>query len=115
MIKTEKTIYDKVEKSDGKRILVMSLWPRGIKKEKVNLWIRELGTPRPVIKKWKAGEITWTQVTKEYKKVLEKERGALLNLVKLSSEGDITLLCSCKDAEHCHRKLLAEELRKLVE
>ena len=33
MMKMDKTIYDKLEKADGKRILVMNLWPRGIKKK----------------------------------------------------------------------------------
>ena len=114
MIKTEKTIYDAVEKSDGKRILVMSLWPRGVKKEKIDLWMKELGTPRHVIKKWKTGEISWSQVAKEYRKVLQNNRALLLDLAKLSMEGDITLLCSCKDAEKCHRTMLAEEVRKIT-
>ncbi|MGH9920029.1 MAG: DUF488 family protein, N3 subclade, partial [Nitrososphaerales archaeon] len=35
MIKIEKSVYDKPEPSDGKRILVMKLWPRGISKDKV--------------------------------------------------------------------------------
>ena len=71
MIKIDKTIYDKPEKADGKRILVMSLWPRGIKKEKVDLWMKELGTPRELIKKWKSGKIPWTDIAKEYAKVLK--------------------------------------------
>lgn len=113
MIKIDKTIYDRPEESDGKRILVMTMWPRGIKKEKVDLWIKELGTPREVIKKWKSGEIPWREVAKEYRKVLRKHQVQLLDLLKLSKVGDITLLCSCKDPEKCHRSLLAREIAKM--
>jgi uncharacterized protein YeaO (DUF488 family) len=115
MIKTAKTIYDKLEKSDGKRILVMRFWPRGVKKDKIDLWMRDLGTDKDVIKKWKTGEISWNQFAKEYKKSLRNKQDLLLDLAKLSAKGDITLLCSCKDAEHCHRTLLAEGVRKIAE
>jgi uncharacterized protein YeaO (DUF488 family) len=115
MIKTEKTVYDKVERSDGQRILVMRFWPRGVKKEKIDLWMRDLGTDKDVIKKWKAGEISWSLFAKEYKKVLQNGRDLLLDLAKCSARGDITLLCSCKDADHCHRTLLAKEVRKTLE
>lgn len=113
MIRIEKTIYDEPEKSDGKRILVMTLWPRGVRKEKVDLWIKELGTPRGVIKKWRSGKISWSRVVREYKKVLQKNEKRLQDLAKLSKEGDITLLCSCKYPERCHRSLILKELERV--
>ena len=113
MIKIEKTIYDEPEKSDGKRILVMTLWPRGVRKEKVDLWMKELGTPREVIKSWKSGKIEWSQVVREYNIVLLKNRSLLLDLAKISKESDITLLCSCKDPDRCHRSLLMKELDRV--
>lgn len=58
MIKTEKTIYDKREESDGKRILVMRLWPRGVSKDEVDAWIKDFGTEKELIRKWKAGKVT---------------------------------------------------------
>lgn len=113
LIKIDKTIYDKPEKSDGKRILVTTLWPRGIKKEKVDLWIKELGTPREFIKKWKSGSIPWSEVAKEYRKVLRNNQSRLKDLAKLSLDGDITLLCSCKDPKTCHRSLIAKEIERI--
>jgi uncharacterized protein YeaO (DUF488 family) len=35
-----KRVYDGESTTDGKRILVDRLWPRGIKKEEILLWIR---------------------------------------------------------------------------
>jgi len=53
LIKIAKTVFDPPEPSDGKRFLVMRFWPRGISKEKVDSWMKELGTPKEVIRKWK--------------------------------------------------------------
>ena len=37
MIKISKTVYDAPEASDGERLLVMRLWPRGVSKEKLKI------------------------------------------------------------------------------
>ena len=112
MIKTNKTIYDEPASSDGKRILVMRIWPRGIKKTKMKLdgWMKELGTDRELIKKWKNEKITWAEFSKEYKKSLRDKKGLLLKLFKESKRKRITLLCSCKDEKHCHRYLLKKAI-----
>ena len=114
MIKTEKTVYDKPESSDGKRILVMKIWPRGISKDKVNVWMKELGTDRDLIKRWKAGKTSCNEFSKEYKRSLKGKESMLEELARDSVRGDITLLCSDRDADHCHRTLLAEEIQKYV-
>ena len=67
MIKIEKTVYTPPEKSDGKRILVMTLWPRGVSKDKVDVWMKELGTPRDLIRRYKAGEVSWKDYSAEYR------------------------------------------------
>lgn len=116
MIKTDKTIYDKPEKSDGKRILVMRMWPRGIKKAsmKLDAWIKELGTERELIKQWKNEEITWAEFSREYKKSLRDKKELLLQLAKEAKRGRITLLCSCKDEKHCHRYLLKKAIEAIL-
>src|SRR5579872_1097729 len=114
MIKTEKTVYDKPEKSDGARILVMRFWPRGISKDKIDLWMKDLGTDKDLIKKWKSGKITWSDFRKEYKEELRSKHDLLMDLADRSKKGTITLLCSDKDAEHCHRTILAEEINKIA-
>ncbi len=48
MINITKSVYPPNpprEASDGKRILVMTLWPRGVSKDKVDVWMKDLGTP----------------------------------------------------------------------
>jgi len=106
VIKTEKTIYDKPEASDGKRILVMRLWPRGVSKAKVDVWLKELGTKKELIKRWKSGEISWREFERDYKKSLIGKEELLRSLAEEARKNDITLLCVEKDEARCHRSLL---------
>jgi len=114
MISTEKTVYDKKEESDGKRILVMRTWPRGISKERVDVWIKELGTEKELIRKWKGGEVTWAEFARAYNASLRGKEEALRKLAAESRTGTITLLCSCRDEAHCHRSLLKKAVQKYV-
>lgn len=106
MIHIEKSIYAPRDPSDGKRILVMTLWPRGVSKDKVDFWLKELGTPRDLIKRYKAGKVTWSEFAKEYRSSLRGKEAVLSALAKESKEGTITLLCTEKDSSTCHRSIL---------
>ena len=113
-IKTEKTIYDAAEESDGKRVLVMRYWPRGGSKDKVNLWIKDLGTERELIRKWKAGKLTWAEFKRTYNSGLRGKEEMLKELAAESRSGIITLLCGCKNEARCHRSLLKLAIQKYV-
>lgn len=113
MIKISKTVYDPSELIDGKRVLVMSLWPRGISKQKVDVWMKDLGTPRETIKKWKNGEITWAEFTREYRQSLRGKESLLSELSRESRGGTITLLCIEKDSARCHRSILKEAIESV--
>ena len=112
MIRIEKSVYDKPEPSDGKRILVMKLWPRGISKDKVDLWMKDLGTDRELIRKWKDGKISWDRFAAEYRKSLTGKEDLLMNLAEESKAGTITLLCTDKDPSRCHRSLLKSAIEE---
>jgi uncharacterized protein YeaO (DUF488 family) len=110
LIKIEKTVYDKPEALDGKRILVMRTWPRGISKDEVDVWIKDLGTDKQLIEKWKDGKIPWSKFAIEYRKSLKGKEDLLRDLAKESQAGTITLLCTDKDPNRCHRSLLKTAL-----
>ncbi len=114
MIKTDKSVYDKPEASDGKRVLVMRIWPRGISKDKVDLWIKDLGTERELIKKWKSGKMTWGEFSREYRASLKGKEPLLRELAGESKKGTVTLLCGCRGDRQCHRYLLEEALQKYL-
>ncbi len=110
VILIEKSVYAPPEKSDGKRILVMTLWPRGVSKDRVDEWVKELGTPRELIKQYKSGKMSWAEYSREYRKSLKGKEELLRKLAEDSKAETITLLCTEKDPSTCHRSLLKQAI-----
>ena len=111
-----KNVRDKPARSDGQRVLVMTLWPRGVKKSAVDLWRPQLGTPRPLIRAWKKGRIDWTELRRGYARHLKapESQAALRELLLVARRQSVTLLCQCLDPSRCHRRLLQKLLRRLA-
>lgn len=108
------SVYSPEGEGDGLRLLVTRYWPRGVKKERVDKWIKGLGPSVELIKDWKAGAISWGEFQKRYRaEFKEAEKKKLFEELKeIAAEGDVTLLCACKEEEqHCHRHLLSAMLR----
>jgi hypothetical protein len=111
MIKIKRA-YAPAEETDGYRILVDRLWPRGISKEKakINLWLKSVA-PSSDLRKW-FGHVPerFPEFTKRYKAELA-ESGALDDLRKVLSEHpDATLLFAAHDEEHNNAVVLKELL-----
>jgi uncharacterized protein YeaO (DUF488 family) len=109
-----KRVYEPPSASDGLRILVMRLWPRGIKKSAVDLWLKELGADVANIKAWKAGQLDWPEMRRRYLAGLKRPAAAeqLAELRAHSRRRTVTLLCSCADEARCHRGILKSLLRR---
>jgi uncharacterized protein YeaO (DUF488 family) len=110
VIKTSKTVYDAGSLDDGTRILVMRLWPRGVRKDAVDEWFMGLGTSLPLIREWKGGRIQWAEFKMRFLAEMESSEKKVLiaSLAERSKDETITLLCSCKDESRCHRAILKE-------
>ena len=111
MIKIKRA-YAPAEETDGYRILVDRLWPRGISKEKakIDLWLKSVA-PSSDLRKW-FGHVPecFPEFTKRYKAELA-ESGALDDLRKVLSEHpDATLLFAAHDEEHNNAVVLKELL-----
>ena len=111
MIKIKRA-YAPAEETDGYRILVDRLWPRGISKEKakIDLWLKSVA-PSSDLSKW-FGHVPerFPEFTKRYKAELA-ESGALDDLRKVLSEHpDATLLFAAHDEEHNNAVVLKELL-----
>ena len=113
-ISIQKSIYDPKSKDDGFRVLVMQYWPRGMKKEKIDAWYKDLGTSRELIKAWKAGRVKWPQFKMRYIADLKEARKQTLihELAKRANTEKLTLLCGCRDPNTCHRIILKEQIEK---
>lgn len=92
----------------------MTLWPRGVSKDKVDVWMKELGTPRELIKRYKGGEVSWAEFKSEYKKSLKGKEDILRKLAEESRGETITLLCTEKDPSTCHRSILKEAIEAYI-
>jgi uncharacterized protein YeaO (DUF488 family) len=108
-----KRIYEKRAVSDGKRILVDRLWPRGVKKGTQNLdeWMRDVA-PSDELRKWFAHDPTkWGEFKSRYRKELSHNR-KFNELVEKAKSTDITLVYSATDTEHNNAVALAEFIKE---
>jgi len=95
-----KRVYEAAQTTDGERILVDRLWPRGLSKEKarVDLWLKE-SAPSHALRKWFSHkEERWQEFRKRYFKELEgNNKEEIRLLLSLCRKNKITLLYSAKD------------------
>ena|ERR1700733_4838846 len=107
-----KRIYSPFESTDGYRVLIDRLWPRGIKKEKANIdsWLKEIGPSTPLRKWFGHDPERWTSFRKKYQEEL-KDNETLSELRKIVKQHKkVTLLYGAKDEEHNHAVVLMELL-----
>jgi len=103
-----KRIYEPSAASDGYRVLIMRLWPRGIRKERVDVWLKELGPVPTLLREFLDERITWKQYVPRYLAGLARPEAqeAIAEVRRRAREGRVTLLCGCADEARCHRSLL---------
>lgn len=105
-----KRVYEKAERSDGKRILVDRLWPRGIKKTAIDVWIKDVA-PSDELRNWfHHEEPKWGVFRTKYRKELSANKDAVAELRK-EAKGTATLLYGAKDEKHNQAVVLAEYLK----
>ena len=93
-----KRAYESPAETDGQRIIVDRLWPRGVAKAKagIDLWLKEVA-PSTELRKWFAHDPDkWAEFKTRYRAEL-KGNGALVELKALARQGDITLICGARD------------------
>ncbi|MCH8848994.1 MAG: DUF488 family protein, partial [Chloroflexi bacterium] len=54
-----KRIYDAPSPDDGHRLLVMRVWPRGVRKDRVDGWDRGLAPSRELLTDLRSEAIDW--------------------------------------------------------
>lgn len=114
-----KRVYEPYDESDGFRILVDRLWPRGISKESARLtaWQKEVA-PSPELRKWfchkpELFEEFRVKYIEELRSDEEKLR-IMDELINLASEGNVTLIYGAKDPVYNHAIVIEEELKRLM-
>ena len=104
-------IYEPPEASDGFRLLVMRLWPRGIRKALVDEWDRGLAPSRELLADFRGGAVDWPGYAERFASEMASREDSAASLDRLrarSAREAVTLLCSCVDATRCHRSLVRD-------
>ena len=112
---TIKRVYEPASRSDGERVLVDRLWPRGLTKERAALheWLREL-SPSDELRRWyHARPNQWQIFRRKYLKELAhpEAEDALRRLYLLAHKRKrLTLLFASKNETHNNAVVLKELL-----
>ena len=94
-----KRAYEPPAKTDGLRILVERLWPRGLTKERaaIDHWVKDLA-PSPALRSWYGHQPErWPEFRKRYSEELAGQQAALGALKALCSSRQVTFIFAAKD------------------
>lgn len=111
-----KRIYRAARVSDGKRILVDRLWPRGVAKTRARLsaWCKDIA-PSNELRHWfHAHPEEWQAFRKRYEMELAMNDELIQKLADHAREGVVTLLYASKDEEHNNAIVLRNYLRQYL-
>jgi uncharacterized protein YeaO (DUF488 family) len=110
-----KRVYESVSRSDGARVLVDRLWPRGLRKTEVAMqeWLRDLA-PSDTLRKWFHSQPEqWSVFRKRYLKELarpEAEQDLQKLYILAHKRKRLTLLYSSKNQKHNNAVVLKDLL-----
>lgn len=109
-----KRIYEEPEPSDGFRVLVDRLWPRGISRERARLddWERDLA-PSSSLRKWFGHRPErFEEFRHRYVEELREQRPRIAELRAHAREGGLTLLYAARDSRRNQAVVLADVIRR---
>ena len=109
-----KRVYEPATASDGFRVLVDRLWPRGISKEaaKLDLWLPDLG-PSTSLRKWfNHDPARWAEFNRRYLAELKDKTALLAIISEQAKTRPVTLLYSAKDEQHNQAVALRSFLKR---
>jgi len=108
-------VYEEPERSDGTRVLVDRIWPRGLTKAKAALdeWCKDVA-PSTELRKWYSHDPDrFEDFGRRYQAELKdpQRAGALAHLRELAQGRQLTLLTATRQSEISEAAVLAELLR----
>ncbi len=108
-----KRVYEPPDRSDGRRILVDRLWPRGLSKEKaaVDDWMKEIA-PSAELRRWFGHDPEkWPEFQRRYRRELRARDDLVREIAKRAARGRVTLVYGARDEEHNDAVVLAAVVR----
>ncbi|MCC7418547.1 MAG: DUF488 family protein [Acidobacteria bacterium] len=112
MIKLKRA-YEPVARSDGVRLLVERLWPRGVSRETLHLdgWIRDVA-PTTALRKWFDHDpAKWVEFRIRYFRELDSRPDVWRPVLSAAQRGSVTLVYSAHDEVHNNAVALRDYLQ----
>lgn len=109
-----KRVYEGYDASEGKRVLVDRLWPRGLTKDKagVDVWLKDIA-PSAELRKWFNHEpAKWPEFNERFHKELDNNKSSVDQLKKIADSGKIVIVYGAKDQQHNNAVVIAEYLKQ---
>ena len=109
-----KRIYDESSRSDGRRILIDRLWPRGVSKEaaEISFWAKSVA-PSNELRKWYQHDPTkWREFRERYFAELDSNPEGVSELLEHLDDGPATLLFGSKEERLNNASALREYLER---
>lgn len=109
-----KRAYEPPKASDGARVLVDRLWPRGVRKADaaIDEWMKDIA-PSTALRRWFGHDPDrWREFRARYQRELKQKPEQLERLRKLARQGAITLVYSAHDEAHNNAVALRSMLLK---
>ena len=109
-----KRVYETPQATDGRRILVDRVWPRGMTKKRLraDVWLKSVA-PSTELRNWfKHDPSKWKGFKKRYFMELDRNPQGLEALIAAVKKGNVTLLYSAKDTQ-CNQAVGLKEYLSL--
>ncbi|MGZ4904495.1 MAG: DUF488 domain-containing protein [Halobacteriota archaeon] len=110
-----KRVYEQAKPSDGFRVLVDRLWPRGVSKEEAHIdeWLRDIA-PSTELRTWfKHDPAKWPEFQQRFRAELKAKTSTLEKLLADAAGRDITLVYASKEKHYNNVTVLKEVLEEL--
>jgi len=105
-----KRAYDTPLETDGGRVLVDRVWPRGLSKEqlRIDAWLGDLG-PSTALRKWFGHDPrNWDEFRRRYGRELADKQPLLRELLGYARKGTLTLVYGARDTTHNQAVVIKE-------
>lgn len=106
-------VHDDLGKTQGARLLVDRVWPRGVSKDALDLddWIKKVA-PSTDLRKWFGHDPDrWEEFQRRYRAELDNNEEAVERCLAWRRKGPVVLLFGAKDRDHNQTVVLREYLR----
>lgn len=109
-----KRVYEPASAADGRRFLVERLWPRGLKKESLEMdaWLKDVAPSTPLRQWFGHQPERWPEFRRRYQQELNRNPASWQPILDAAKQGNVTLLYSARDIERNGAVVLRDYLMR---